>query len=118
MDERRLERADRWFERFGDWAVFLGRITPVVRSFVAIPAGIARMPLGRYTLLTIPGSIAWAAAFAAIGWAFGANWEEFHHQFRYAEYVVAAAIAAVVIAGLVRHRRSSRLTRRAEDPAR
>src|ERR671916_2885387 len=59
LDPERLEKADRWFERHGDWAVFLGRITPVVRSFVAIPAGIARMPLGRYTVLTLLGSALW-----------------------------------------------------------
>ena len=114
----RLQHAERWFERYGDWAVAIGRVTPVVRSFIAIPAGLFRMPLGRYTLLTIPGSVAWAFAFAGIGWAFGSRWEEFHHKFHYAEYVVAAAILAVIVAGFVRHRRSSRMGRRAEDPAR
>jgi membrane protein DedA with SNARE-associated domain len=112
-----LHRAERWFDRYGDWAVALGRVTPVVRSFIAIPAGVGRMPLGRYTLLTIPGSFAWAFAFAGIGWAAGSSWEEFHHQFRYAEYAVAVAIVAVVVAAIVRHRRSSRMGRRAEDPA-
>jgi membrane protein DedA with SNARE-associated domain len=76
-----------------------------------------RMALGRYTLLTIPGSYAWALLFAGIGWAAGSKWEEFHHSFRYAEYVVAAAILIVIVVGFVRHRRSSRLGRRAEDPA-
>ncbi len=113
-----LHRAEAWFDRFGDWAVAIGRVTPVVRSFIAIPAGVFRMPLGRYTLLTIPGSIAWAFAFAGAGWAFGSRWEDFHHSFHYAEYVVAAAILAVLVAGFIRHRRSSRLDRRAEDPAR
>jgi membrane protein DedA with SNARE-associated domain len=113
-----LDRAEAWFARYGDWAVALGRVTPVVRSFIAIPAGLFRMALGRYTLLTIPGSIAWAFAFAGIGWAFGSRWEEFHHKFHYAEYVVAAAIVVVIVAGFVRHRRSSRMGRRAEDPAR
>jgi membrane protein DedA with SNARE-associated domain len=113
-----LDQAERWFVRYGDWAVALGRVTPVVRSFIAIPAGVARMPLGRYTLLTIPGSFAWTFAFAGIGWAAGSSWERFHHDFRYAEYAVAAAIVLVVVAAIVRHRRMSRLSRRAEDPAR
>ncbi len=112
-----LDRAESWFDRFGDWAVAIGRVTPVVRSFIAIPAGLFRMPLGRYTLLTIPGSLAWAFVFAGAGWAFGSRWEDFHHSFRYAEYVVAAAILAAIVAGIVRHRRSSKLDRRAEDPA-
>jgi membrane protein DedA with SNARE-associated domain len=113
-----LDRAESWFERFGDPAVAISRVTPVVRSFIAIPAGVFRMPLGRYTLLTIPGSLAWAFAFAGIGWAFGSRWEEFHHRFHYAEYVVAAAIFVAIAAGVIRHRRSSRMGRRAEDPAR
>jgi membrane protein DedA with SNARE-associated domain len=113
----RLDRAESWFERYGDWAVALGRVTPVVRSFIAIPAGVARMPLGRYTLLTIPGAFAWTFAFAGIGWAAGSSWERFHHDFRYAEYAIAAAILILIVAAVVRHRRASRLGRRAEDPA-
>jgi membrane protein DedA with SNARE-associated domain len=113
-----LGQAEAWFDRYGEWAVAIGRVTPVVRSFIAIPAGVARMAAGRYTLLTIPGSFAWTFAFAGIGWAAGSRWEDFHHQFRYAEYVVAAAIVAVVVAAIIRHRRSTRLGRRAQDPAR
>ncbi len=112
-----LDRAEAWFDRFGDWAVAIGRVTPVVRSFIAIPAGMFRMPLGRYTLLTIPGSVIWAFAFAGAGWAAGSQWEEFHHSFRYAEYVVAAVILVLVVAGVWRHRRGARIDRRAEDPA-
>jgi membrane protein DedA with SNARE-associated domain len=112
-----LDRAEAWFERFGDWAVAIGRVTPVVRSFIAIPAGVFRMPLGRYTLLTIPGSVLWAFAFAGAGWAAGSQWEDFHHSFRYAEYVVAAAVLVLIAAGVWRHRRGARIDRRAEDPA-
>jgi membrane protein DedA with SNARE-associated domain len=112
-----LDRAEAWFDRFGDWAVAIGRVTPVVRSFIAIPAGVFRMPLGRYTLLTIPGSILWAFAFAGAGWAAGSQWEEFHHSFRYAEYFVAGGIILLILAGVWRHRRSTRIDRRAEDPA-
>jgi membrane protein DedA with SNARE-associated domain len=113
-----IHRADQWFERFGDLAVAISRITPVIRSFISIPAGVVRMPLGRYTLLTIPGSALWAFGIAAVGYYLGSKWETFHHDFRYAEYVVVAAIVAVIVAAVVRHRRASRLTRRAEDPAR
>jgi membrane protein DedA with SNARE-associated domain len=87
-----------------------------VRSFVAIPAGLGRMPLGRYTLLTIPGSAVWCFALAGIGWGLGANWERFHHAFRYADY----AVAAIILLGLVFlafRMRSSRLARRAADTA-
>ena len=112
-----LDRAQRWFDRFGDAAVFVGRITPVARSFISIPAGVFRMALGRYTVLTLVGSALWCFALAGVGWALGANWERFHHAFRYADYMVAALVLAAVATLLVRRRRA-RLARRAEDPSR
>ena len=113
----KLAKAERWFDRWGDWAVFLGRITPVARSFVSIPAGVFRAPLGRYTLLTFIGSTIWCVVFAAIGYAFGARWETFHENFHYVDYAVAAGIVLGVVYLLVRRRRSSTLSRGA-DPAR
>ena len=112
-----LAKAERWFDRWGDWAVFLGRITPVARSFVSIPAGVFRAPLGRYTVLTFIGSTIWCVVFAAIGYAFGTRWETFHENFHYVDYAVAAGIVIGVAYLLVRRRRSSTLSRRA-DPAR
>jgi membrane protein DedA with SNARE-associated domain len=94
LDEARLARAEAWFERWEDWAVFLGRLTPVVRSFISVPAGVFRVPLVRYTVLTLAGSAIWCFALAGIGWALGASWESFHEAFRFADYVVAAAVAA------------------------
>ena len=88
----KLERAETWFERWGDWAVLLGRVTPVVRSFISIPAGVFRAPLPRYTGLTAIGSGVWCFALAGVGWAVGASWERFHSDFRYADYVVALAV--------------------------
>lgn len=118
MSPEKLARADRWFDRYDDAFVFAGRVLPVVRSFVAIPAGLGRMPPGRYTLLTIPGSAMWCFGFAGAGWALGAHWERFHHAFRYAEYAVVAAIL-LGAAYLVYRWRSSRLARRARaDTAR
>src|SRR5919201_1027158 len=108
----RLERAERWFDRWDDWAVLLGRVTPVVRSFVSIPAGIFRMPLGKYTLLTIPGSLLWCIAFAAFGWAVGASYRRFHHAFDFVEVAVVAG-ALLLAVYLVLRRRSSRLSPRA-----
>ena len=113
----KLAKAERWFDRWGDWAVFLGRITPVARSFVSIPAGVFRAPLGRYTVLTFIGSTIWCVVFAAVGYAFGTRWETFHENFHYVDYAVAAGIVIGVAYLLVRRRRSSTLSRRA-DPAR
>jgi membrane protein DedA with SNARE-associated domain len=94
LDERKLDRAEAWFERWEGWAVFLGRLTPLVRSFVSVPAGVFRAPLLRYTWLTLAGSAIWCFALAGAGWALGANWETFHHAFRYADYAIAAVAAA------------------------
>jgi membrane protein DedA with SNARE-associated domain len=114
----RLERAERWFERFGDAAVFVGRMTPVVRSFISIPAGVARMPLGRFTLFTFLGCIPWCFGLAGAGWALGANYERFHEAFKYVDYLVLAFVLAVVAGLVIRHRRSTKLARRASDSAR
>ena len=92
LNEAKLVKAERWFERWEDWAVFLGRITPVVRSFVSIPAGVFRAPLGRYNLLTLLGSALWCFALAGVGWALGSRWDDFHHAFRYVDYAVLATI--------------------------
>ena len=113
----KLERAERWFERWGQAAVFLGRVTPVVRSFISIPAGVFRAALGPYTALTLLGSAIWCFAFAGAGYGLGRNWEDFHHAFRYADYAVLAAVVALAV-WLVLRRRSTKLARRAEDPAR
>ena len=112
----RLDRAERWFDRWDDWAVLLGRVTPVARSFISIPAGVFRMPFWRYTVLTAIGSTIWAFAFAGAGWAAGRSYEHFDHAFHYVEYAILAAI--LVLAAYVLLRRRSRLSRRASDPAR
>jgi membrane protein DedA with SNARE-associated domain len=104
-----FDRAERWFARRGRSAVFFGRITPVVRSFISIPAGILGSPFPSYVVLTLMGSLLWCFAFAGAGWALGGSWESFHHSFRYADY---AAVAAVIVAAavmLVRRRRRSAL---------
>lgn len=92
LNKEKLDRAERWFERWEDWAVFLGRLTPVVRSFVSVPAGVFEAPFVRYTVLTFLGSTIWCVVFAGAGFVAGEAWEDFHHAFRYVEYVVAAAI--------------------------
>ncbi len=100
----RLERAELWFERWEGWAAFLGRITPVARSFISIPAGVFEMPFRRYNLLTLLGNALWCLAIAGIGWALGSSYERFNHGFKYAEVAVAVAIVAGVAFLLLRRR--------------
>jgi len=117
VDEERLARAERWFDRWDDLAVLIGRITPVVRSFISIPAGVFEMPFVRYLVLTLIGSAAWAFAFAGAGWGVGTSYEHVHKDFRYVDYVVVGAVVLLAIALIVRFSRSSRLRRRGPDPA-
>jgi len=111
-----LDRAERWFDRWGDWAVFLGRMTPVIRSFVSIPAGLARMPLGRFTLYSVLGTIPWCFGIAGAGWALGSSWETFHHDFRYVEVLVGVGVLALLV-WYLRRRRATKMGRRASDSA-
>jgi membrane protein DedA with SNARE-associated domain len=108
LDAQKLGRAERWFDRWGEWAVFLGRLTPVVRSFVSVPAGVFEAPLVRYTLLTLLGSAMWCFAFAGAGYAAGESWEDFHHAFRYLDYLVAAVIVAAAAYLAIRYLRRRR----------
>jgi membrane protein DedA with SNARE-associated domain len=107
ISPRTFRRAEDWFERYGKRAVLLSRITPVVRSFISIPAGVFASPLGPYTLLTLLGSMLWCFSFAAVGWAVGGRWENFHHSFRYADYAAVALLVVLAGAALLHRRRST-----------
>jgi membrane protein DedA with SNARE-associated domain len=105
LDQERLARIDAWFARYGARAVLLGRITPVVRSFVSIPAGAQRMPLAPYTLYTLLGSALWCFALAAVGWAVGTSYERFNRAFDVLSVLVVLALAGLAAAFVVRGRR-------------
>lgn len=115
-----FERAERWFERFGPRAVFFGRLTPVVRSFISIPAGVLGSPPASYAALTLAGSLIWCLGFAGAGWALGDTWSSVRHDFRYADYAALAGAGIVVGAGVwhsrrTRGRRQPALKARAEE---
>ncbi len=116
LPPERVARAEAWFDERGDWAVFLGRVTPVVRSFISIPAGVFRSPLPRYTVLTLLGSAIWAFAFAGLGWGVGTGYRRVHEDFRFVDYAVVAAVGLAVVWLLLRRR--SRRPARADDPSR
>jgi membrane protein DedA with SNARE-associated domain len=109
MTPENLERAERWFDRHGRTAVFLGRLTPVVRSFISIPAGTLESPIREYTVLTLAGSAIWCFGFAAAGWALGSSYESVHHAFRYLDVLAVAGAVAAVAALIVLHRRRARV---------
>jgi membrane protein DedA with SNARE-associated domain len=117
LSPERLDRAERWFDRWQGWAVFLGRLTPVVRSFISIPAGVFRAPLGAYTALTLAGSTIWCFALAGVGWGVGTSYHRFDNGFRYAEYAIVALVVVAVVLVVLR-KRSSTISERAEDSPR
>jgi membrane protein DedA with SNARE-associated domain len=108
LPPHRLARAQEWFDRFGRLAVFVGRLTPLARSFISIPAGAFEVPLVPYTLLTLLGGLIWCLAFAGAGWAVSSSWEQVHHAFRFADYAVVIAAVALVAVVVLRRRRASR----------
>ena len=115
LSPQRLDRAEAWFDRWGNVGVLIGRLTPVVRSFVSIPAGIFEMPLAPYTVLTLIGSAVWAFAIAGIGYVLGSSYRRFDHGFKYAEYLVLAGVIVAVAYLLYRWATVSR--RRVSDTA-
>ena len=103
-----LERAERWFARHGRAAVFLGRLTPVVRSFISIPAGAMESPFAPYTALTLAGSAIWCFGFAGAGWALGSRYESVHRAFSGLEVLVVVIAVVAGAALVVRHRHRRR----------
>lgn len=101
-----IERADRFFARWGEPTVLVGRVIPLVRAFVSLPAGVAKMPLGRFTLFSLIGTIPWVLALAFAGHALGGEWTNVRQGFEYVDYaIVALAVLAVLYAGWRRRAR-------------
>lgn len=105
-NRRHLEQATRWFERYGTPTVFFSRMLPLVRTFISLPAGIARMPLGRFSALTFLGCLPWCLLLVGIGDVAGTNWDSWHQRLHYLDYVMLAAAFAIVVAWVLRRRRA------------
>ncbi len=100
-----LHAADRWFERHGDATVFFTRMMPIIRTFISLPAGVARMPFIRFSVLTFLGCLPWVFALAFIGQQVGANWTDWKDSLHYVDYAVAAMIVAGIGYLVLRRRR-------------
>jgi len=98
-----LDWADKWFEKYGDSAVFISRLLPVVRTFISFPAGIVRMDVKKFSLYTVLGSLPWCFALAYIGVLLGPHWQDIEGLFKYLDIAVIVGIIALV-AYLVYHR--------------
>jgi membrane protein DedA with SNARE-associated domain len=103
-----LDRADRWFDRWGSWAVFFGRMVPLVRTFVSYPAGISRMPMGRFLLFSTLGSLPWNLALIYAGFVVGDNYEDISRTIKPFEYVIYALVIGGVLLYVARWWRGKR----------
>jgi len=113
-----IDRADAWFDRYGSAAVLFGRMVPVVRTFISLPAGFAGMPAGRFGLFTTLGCIPWTAALGIAGYALGANWQHIANDFHGLTYAIAGIVVVALIVALVLHfRRRRRAGADVSEPA-
>jgi membrane protein DedA with SNARE-associated domain len=111
-----LQWADDWFERYGSATVFFARLLPVIRTFISLPAGVAKMPFWRFTALTLAGCIPWVFALAFIGKQAGSRWDTWKDNLHYVDYAVIAAIVLGIVWLLVQRRRR-RIAAAADAPA-
>ena len=103
-----LAWADRWFERYGTATVFFARMLPIIRTFISLPAGVARMPFWRFTALTAAGCLPWIFMLTLIGREVGDHWTSWKDSLHYVDYAVAALIVLAIIYFVVRNRRKPR----------
>jgi membrane protein DedA with SNARE-associated domain len=105
INRKHLEWADSWFQRHGDATVFFTRMLPIIRTFISLPAGVARMPFWRFTAFTVAGCVPWVLALAIIGREVGDNWEDWRAHLHYLDYAVIAAVVAGIAYLVWRRRR-------------
>jgi len=103
----RLDMADRWFERRGERIVLIARCLPIIRTFISLPAGVARMPFWRFTIYTALGCVPWVLALTLVGVQVGSHWDTWHKRFEFLDYAIVAAIVAGVVYLVVRGRRGT-----------
>jgi membrane protein DedA with SNARE-associated domain len=100
-----IDKAEIWWEKHGEAATFFGRLLPVIRTFISLPAGIAKMPFGRFTLYTFLGVIPWTVSLAWLGVVVGDNWEHVAHLFDLPTLIIAAVVMLIAAVWYVRRRK-------------
>jgi membrane protein DedA with SNARE-associated domain len=101
LTERDIDRAEQWFDRHGSWSVLVGRVVPVVRTFISLPAGVAGMRPLRFGLYTVIGCLPWTAALGIVGYVVGARWQSLADAFHGPTYLIAAIVAVLIVIAVV-----------------
>lgn len=104
-----VDKAEAWWEKYGEAATFFSRLLPVIRTFISLPAGMARMPFGKFTLYTFLGCIPWTFALTYAGFVVGDNWEQVLRYFDIPTLIIGSLLVIVAIAWLLRRRRNASL---------
>ena len=108
VSRSRLDRARRWFDRYGSPVVLVSRLLPGIRAVFPYAAGISEMPFGRFFAFTVVGSVAWIAGLAVLGREVGHNWQTWRHHLEYGDYALAAIVVLAIVYLVARRVQSSR----------
>jgi len=103
LSHRDLDTAERWFKKYGDWAIFFSRLLPVIRTFISLPAGIAKMNFPRFVIYTFLGSLPWCFVLAYIGKVLGENWQTIKTYFRGADIIIVIIVILGIAIFIYRH---------------
>ncbi len=102
LTEKHLRKTNEWFVKYGSYSIFFGRVVPVVRTFISLPAGIGKMNAAKFTYLTFLGSLIWSVFLTYVGFFLGSNWDTIGRYFRQADYVIVGLVAAAILYLLLR----------------
>jgi membrane protein DedA with SNARE-associated domain len=108
VNPQRLDRAHRWFERYGPPVIFVSRLLPGIRAVFPYAAGVSEMPFAKFFIFTLLGSMVWISGLAVLGREVGSNWSTWRHHLEYGDYVLAALLALLVAYVVLRRVRASR----------
>jgi membrane protein DedA with SNARE-associated domain len=96
LTHKDLDKAEAWFAKYGPYSIVIGRVIPIIRSVISVPAGLAEMGRIRFVVLTAVGSAIWVSVLSALGYAAGHNWQKYNKFFHTVQYPVIAIVLAVL----------------------
>ncbi len=105
LSEKHIEKTNIWFRKYGSYSIFFGRVVPIVRTFISLPAGIGKMNVMKFTSLTFLGSLIWSVFLTYVGFFLGSNWETIGYYFRRADYAVVGVVAAAILYFVLKKRK-------------